>query len=80
MPKPSTELTMERPPLAPAVAYENLQNAALDYLDHFYQLFRAMKQPDSESLTWTDVHTMADLVSTLAEAANLLATIKTKPQ
>jgi hypothetical protein len=71
---------MERPPLAPAVAYENLQNAALDYLEHFCQLFRAMKRPDSESLSWNDVHTMADLVSTLAEAAKLIATIETKPQ
>ena len=80
MTKTPTDFAMERPPLAPAVAYENLQNAALDYLDHFCQLFREMKRPDSESLNWNDVHTMADLVSTLAEAAKLIATIKTKLQ
>lgn len=80
MPNPSTELTMERPPLAPSVANENLQNAAFDYLGHFCQLFRAMKRPDSETLSWNDVRTMAGLVSTLAEAAKLISKIETKPQ
>jgi hypothetical protein len=69
---------MKRPQLEPVAAYENLQHAALDYLDHICQLFRTLKRPDDETLRWKDVRDLAGFVAKLAHAAEQIEPLETE--
>jgi hypothetical protein len=69
---------MAKPAIEPASAYENLQHAALDYLDHICQLFRTLKRPNDETLRWKDVREMAGFVAKLAIAAEQIEPLESE--
>ena len=68
---------MPKPHMEAAAPYENLHLVTRDYLDHIRDLLSIMQQPNTPTIGWRDVHTLAEVNARLAEAAGLLERLTT---